>query len=279
MPLYVSTANPPAALDAASALDALAAWGGSHALVVPGRVPGLQFRREAERWDGRLALTHGCLEAPGEAWNLADRDEALRKRSVTRAMETLRLAAALGCPFVALEPAHALDGGRPLPGRPQRPGADETKALDQLCRSLDALASLADTLGLALYMKNGAGGTALWQQPEDIERTLDRLGAPPLGLLLDVGHALIASHARRFEPEPVVDMMAPFARAVAVSRNDGRQPLRLAPVEGGIELTLARLAGGVRLPVLLDTAGLDRPRLEEAMGLVQEALKESTPPA
>ncbi|MFP5500890.1 MAG: sugar phosphate isomerase/epimerase family protein [Candidatus Sericytochromatia bacterium] len=279
MPLYVSTANPPASLDAASALDAIAAWGCSHALVVPGRMPGPHFQAEGERWDGRLALTHGCLEAPGEPWNLADRDEALRKRSVSRTMETLRLAASLGCPFVALEPAHALDGGRPIAGRQPRPGADETKALDQLCRSLDVLASQADTLGLALYMKNGALGAALWQQPEGIERTLDRLGAPPIGLLLDVGHALIASHARRYEPEPVVEAMAPFARAVAVSRNDGRQPLRLAPVENGVELTLARLAGGARLPVLIDTAGLDRPRLEEAVGLLEEALKAEAPPA
>lgn len=273
MTVYVATAAVCAA-DAASALEMLERWEVPAAWLGPGRPGGEPLSAAAERWAERLVYHHACFADPAAPrWNLAATDEAWRRRSLEEATEHLRRAAGAGSPFYSLHGGYLLSstvgpGGEAL-------GATTTprRALDQLCRSLDRLASTADNLGLPLLVENGAGPHAVWHDPETIGRTLERLGAPPLGLLLDVAHLLLFCQAKRWEPEPVLGALKPYVKAVELSRTDGRRDRHAAPVEGGIELELARLAGGDHLPLVLEARGLERGALAEALALIEAVVR------
>lgn len=281
MTFYLSTASVSAA-DSASALEAMTRLGITHAWVSPGRTRGDRWLSEAGRFGDRLVLHHACLESPDAFhWNLAASDEDLRKRSCDRAADALKHAAELGSPFYSLHPGYALsltldEAGRPTGNEQSRP-----KALDQLCRSLDRLAGLADDLKLGLYVENMPGARKLsttlstlplWQEPDEILQTLDRLAAPPLGVLLDVGHVILSCRARRWEPEPAVEMLQGRVKAIAVSRNDGVHDRHQLPSEDGLELALAKLAGGLALPVVLEARELDEAAILWARDLMLEKL-------
>jgi sugar phosphate isomerase/epimerase len=278
---YLSTASVSAA-DSATALAAMDRLDISHAWVSPGRQPGDRWLAEAGRFGDRLVLHHACLEAPDAFhWNLAASDEDLRKRSCDRAAEAMKHAAELGSPFYSLHPGYALSLTLDETGRPTGNEQARPKAIDHLCRSLDRLAGIADDLKLGLYVENMAGARKLsttlstlpmWQEPDEILQTLDRLAAPPLGVLLDVGHLILSCRARRWEPEPVVEMLKARVRAIAVSRNDGVHDQHLLPKEDGVELTLAKLAGGLSVPVVLEARALDEAAIRWARDLMREKL-------
>jgi sugar phosphate isomerase/epimerase len=283
--LYLSTASVPAP-DQAAALETLDRFQVPRAWVVPGREPGPRWGALAAQHAERLALHHDCLVAPGEPrWNLAASDEGLRRRAVDGAMAAMRQAAELGAPFYSVHPGWALTLTLDAEGHPTGPEQSRAKAHDHLCRSLDRLASLADDLGLKLLVENTAGSrkTAvhlstlpLWQEPDEIHQTLDRLAAPPLGLLLDVGHLLLSSRVRHWEPEPVVDELVSRVRAIVVARNDGVRNGRLLPVEDGIELQLAKRAGGLSVPVILDARDLEESAVAWAMEVLTGTLTPAT---
>jgi sugar phosphate isomerase/epimerase len=253
------------------------------AVVGPGGERGDRWSAEAARFGAGLLLHHACFEPSNEPyWNLASGDESLRKQAVDRAAETMRQAAALGGPFYSLHPGFALEL---TVGPDRRPvGAEQarSKALDQLCRSLDRLASLADDLAIELLLENRPGGRTavpLWTEPTEIHQTLDRLGAPPLGLLLDVGHLLLSCRARNWEPEPVVEELKGRVRAIEVSRNDGVRDLHQLPKEDGIELSLAKLAGGLSVPVVLEARELEEQAVRWAIELLEASLTPQPAPS
>jgi sugar phosphate isomerase/epimerase len=163
--------------------------------------------------------------------------------------------------------------GEPL-GAPQA----RAKALDRLCRSLDALASLADSLRLGLLIENAPQlpgrpeGPSLFCFPEEINATFERLQAPPLGLFFDVVHWQLTCQVRRWEPEPALEEIKGWVRAIALARSDGRTHRHGMPVEGGVELAIAKLAGGLGLPVVLEAHALEAGALAEAIALAEHAL-------
>lgn len=285
MTFYLSTSSV-VAPDSATALAAMDRLGLTHAWVSPGRHLGDRWAAESSRFGERLVLHHSALESPDAFhWNLAAGEEDLRQQSCDRAIDAMRFAAELGSPFYSLHPGYALSRTLDADGRPTGNEISRTRALDQLCRSLDRLAVLADDLNLGLYVENMAGARKLsltlstlplWQEPDEILQTLDRVAAPPLGLLLDVGHFLLSCRARRWEPEPVVEMLQGRVRAIAVSRNDSVRDQHLPPKEDGIELAIAKLAGGLAVPVVLEARELDAAAIAWARELMLEKLAPDT---
>ena len=266
--MYVATYAIEGAEDQAEALDRLEALGVTHAFVSPGRPPGARFMRVAERWEGRLILHHACLQPPGAPpWNLAASDADARAIAVKQASDTLRTSSELGATAYSLLPGYALETTR---GRPSP--TSRVRALDQLARSLDALANLADALRLPVWIENQPGDRndpRLWIEPGEMRKTLERLDAPPLGLLLDVSHWQLACQARHWEPEPVLDEIRPFVRAVVVHRNDAVNDRPLAPKEGGIEIAIARHFGAA--PWIFEARHLGERALKEAIAFLEEA--------
>lgn len=279
--LYLSTGSL-SSPDHADSLEQLARLGVTRAVAGPGRGRGDRWSTEAARFGAGLLLHHACF-APADQpyWNLAAGDEDMRRRAVEGASETMREAAALGGPFYSVHPGYALELTVGADRKPVGVETSRSRALDQLCRSLDRLAELADDLGIALLVENrpGARGTLpMWQEPAEIHQTLDRVGAPPLGLLLDVGHLLLSCRARHWEPEPVVEELKGRVRAIEISRNDGGRDLHQLPKEDGIELELAKLAGGLSVPVILEARNLETSAVTWAIALLSEALQPEQAP-
>lgn len=277
MPLYLATACLPDVADGASALLALADWGAPLASWSPGRPVGRDRARAEERWGGRMLLHHACLEEPdGLIWNLAARDEDVRKRSLAMASDAVRHAAVLGCPFYSLHAGFAIETTLTPTGVPAGPPSDRTKAYDQLLRSIDSLASVADNHKLPLLLENSARREGLLSVPDEVERWFHRLGAPHVGILLDTAHWMLMCRIRRWEPEEPLEEMKRFVRAIEVHHTDGRQDGHLPLPETAIELALAKQLGGLALPVILEARSLDSRRLEEQAMLLEDALKPQT---
>jgi sugar phosphate isomerase/epimerase len=170
-------------------------------------------------------------------------------------------------PFFSLHAGHALELGLDEKGQPKGAARSREQALDRLAISLDRLANLADNLHMELLLENAAGrrtptgraafdpdawSLALFQEPSEIDRTLTRVAAPKVGVLLDVAHLLIACHARRWEPEPVLEELQPWVRAIELSGTDSLHDLHRLPKHDGTEVQLARLAGGLALPLFFE---------------------------
>lgn len=279
--LYLSTGCLSSS-DHAAGLEQLARLGVTRAVAGPGRGRGDDWPAEAARYGAGLLLHHACFAGTDQPyWNLAAGDEDMRRRAVEGACETMREAAALGGPFYSVHPGYALELTVGADRKPVGAEISRSRALDQLCRSLDRLAGLADDLGLPLLIENrpGARGSVpLWQEPAEIHQTLDRVGAPPLGLLLDVGHLLLSCWARNWEPEPVVEELKGRVRAIEVSRNDGVRDLHQLPKEDGIEVELARLAGGLSVPVILEARNLETAAVTWAIEMLNASLKPEAAP-
>jgi sugar phosphate isomerase/epimerase len=277
--LYLSTGCV-AAPDHAHALEALARLGVTRAVAGPGRLPGDAWETEASRFGAGLWLHHAAFLTPdAPRWNLASSDEGFRKATLDQAAETMRAAAALGGAFYTVHPGYALALTVGPDGKPASDEVPRERALEQLCRSLDRLATLADDLGIGLLVENRPGprgGLGLWMEPAEINRTLDRVAAPPLGLLLDVGHLLLSCRGRRWEPEPVLEELKGRVRAIEVSRNDGVHDSHTLPKVGGIELELAKLAGGLSVPVILESRDLDASQITWAIELLEHSLQPAT---
>lgn len=293
LPLYVATSCIAGAEDAVEALVALERRGIAHAAVMPGRPPGRGWSDAAARWSGRLLLHAACLEARQDqpCWNLAAEDADWRRHSLNAAVETLARAADAGAPFYSVHAGHALEVGLGRDGRPLGAAIARERALDRLASSLDRLASAADDHGLGLLVENAAGRRAaagrgrtevdpavlaLGQEPAELVRTLERVGAPMLGVQLDVAHWLLACHARRWEPEQALEELLPRVRAIEVSATDGRADLHRVPREEATELALARQAGGLLLPVVFEAWNVPAADLPGILAMLEEFLRPAT---
>lgn len=269
-PLYVDLAT--VAGDAVAALEALERLELPRARLAAGLPRGEAWAQAHRGWDGRLLLHHACLAEPdAPRWNLAAGDDPLRLRAVGEAAETMRVAAGLGAPFYSLEAGWALALTHDGDDRPVGVTTTPRRAEDQLCRSLDRLAGLADDLGLRLLVEPAPLVPAerpAFAEPERMRAVLERLGAPPLALQVDLP-ALVAT-ARRIgeDPEAILDFLKPWLAALVLHR--GRhQALR----EADVELAAATHAGGLASPVTLSTRGLSGPVLLDQVAMATELLR------
>lgn len=282
LPLYVDLAAIAEVPDAAAALRALDRLEITRAQVGPGRPVGDGWAAEAARWEGRLLLHHACLaDAAHPRWNLAAGDEEIRKRSVAEAAEALRVAAGLGAPFYAVHAGWALKLTRGPDDKPAGDTITPLRARDQLCRSLDRLAELADRRGIGLLVENAPDAPAdrpVFADPELMPAVLERLGAAPLGILLDLPALVITARRRAEEPETLLDHLRPHVRALEIHRGDGVRRRHGALRENDLELALAKRAGGLALPVILAPRDLSPDALRDQVLMAAELLAPAPAP-
>jgi hypothetical protein len=288
MPIYVATSCVGGVLDSATALGTLESWGIEHAVAMPGLPTGRDWESQSTRWGDRLWLHHACLEDPQmPRWNLAAGDPEWRRRSVDAASKAIRRSADHGVMVYSLHAGHALELGLDEKGTPKGAARSREQALDRLAISLDRLANLADNLHVELLLENAAGrrtptgraasdldawSLALFQEPAEIERILSRVAAPKLGVLLDVAHLLLTCHARKWEPEPVLEELQPWVRAIALSGTDSLNDLHRLPKEDSTEVQLARRAGGLALPLIFEPHNVPKAELRAYMTELESSL-------
>lgn len=281
LPLYVDLAAVAGTGDAVSALRTLDRLEVPLAQAGPGRQPGEAWLAESRRWSERLLLHHACLGEPdAPRWNLAAADEELRGLAVAEAAEALRVAAGLGAPFYSVHAGWALRLTRDAAGRPVGDTITPTRAQDQLCRSLDRLAGLADGLGLRLLVELAPFVPAerpAFADPEQVRALLERLAAPPLALLLDLPALVITARRMGEEPETVLEYLRAWIGAIELHHGDGKGRRHLPLRETDLELGLARLAGGLAKPVVLAPRDLSEAALRDQIALALEVLAPPPP--
>lgn len=230
------------------------------------------------------AAVHQHLPLAEDPWelNLAAGDEDVRRASVARAEAMLRWCAAYGVPRCSFHVGHALEEARRLDGSDLADLSPITtyRASDQLLRSLDRLCTLSDDLAVTLAVENPASG--LLSHPEDLLALLDRLGAPHLGLLLDLAHLRLACHAARRDADAALAMLVPRVRAVHLSQGWPTRQLDLhgMPREDEWELEALRRHRELgAMDVTLEARGLELAAIMEASAMLGELLVPVAGPA
>lgn len=212
-------------------------------------------------------LAHGtflpCEERFGP--NLAAGDEDYRRRSVRRLEAHLDLCAERGVARYTFMAGDALLETFD-PQTPSRP-SDRLKARDQLLKSLDRLAQVAERRGVALGLMNGDASREemLGCEAAELAGILDALQVPFLGLRLDVAHLGLAAARRSFEIEEFIAQLSDRLvglRLHEASRTGKRHLLPSA--SGQVEELLRAHPEWHQLPMTLDARGTSLDRLLDA---------------
>lgn len=276
LPLHVST-HALEAPDAAAALEALHRLDIGLAAIAPGRPLGDEWPALSRRWEGRLLLRGAFMYGEDlPRWNLSARDEDLRGKAVIAATEALRVAADLGATMYAVPAGWCLELTRDERGQAFGLPITPMRARDQLCRSLDRLAAMAESLGLGLLAEVEAdlprSGVVLGD-PEGIVAVLARVDAGPLGLYVDLPKVLATARRHGEEPEVVLDLFSKHIRAIGLHAGAGK-PL----AEKDVAWELAKRLGGLALPVELALKDVEGSRLRDQVAMALELLAPAAPP-
>jgi sugar phosphate isomerase/epimerase len=211
----LDVASVPSATSADEAIEALAHAGWQLALAGERLDAGSRWPTVLAHWGERCWLAgRGPGPHPLPAWNLAATDEDVRGRAVREALERLREAATRGASHHVLSAGWAVSGHPPA-GEP----VTLARAFDQLSRSLDVLAELADARGLKISIVLGKEGNVspLGTRWEDVQAVVARVAAPPLGVMLDLEALLVRADRADAEPTALLGALLPLVHSLRLA--------------------------------------------------------------
>jgi len=171
--------------------------------------------------------------------NLASTNEHTLQRSRDHSRTAIALAAEVGAPFFSVHAGAAMNARPEDLGQPQTHlvHGDVRRAYELFVESVSELARDAAAAGVSLLIENHVVAPfnlierenrfLFASTAEDILRLMDDVGAPNLGLLLDVGHLKVTAASLGFEPRRLVERVAPYVRAFHLSDNDGKSDQNL----------------------------------------------------
>lgn len=197
--------------------------------------PGLLERVRGTASRGMSYLVHNYFPPHEHPFvlNLAADDPEALERSRAHCREAVDLTAELGAGFFSV---HA---GFAFAASPEDLGRDLTRvprgSLEQAQRtfveSLRILCAEGAARGVAILVENnvvapfnlvnGKNRLCLCATDAEILETLAEVGAPNLGLLVDVGHLCVSANSLRFDRHRFLDRVAPHVAAFHLSDNDG----------------------------------------------------------
>lgn len=264
MPLYLSTRSLSAPTDLAGVLDLFRMARIERVALEDGPVLGPD---DARRLEGFALSAHGVFLPSEELHgpNLAAGDEDFRRRSVRRLEAHLAFCADRGLSRYTFMAGSALEETF-APDAASRP-ISRARAIDQLLKSLDRLATVADDYGVAIGLMNGES-----RRPEqlgcdapELMGILDALQVPFLGIRLDVAHLALSAERRRLDPAAFIARLGDRLvglRLHEVSRAGVAHQLPAA--DGPTEELLAGHPEWHGLPMSLDARGVGLDRLLDA---------------
>lgn len=221
---------------------------------------------DARGLSGLAVLAHGVFLPSEEphAPNPAAGDEDFRRRSVRRLEAHLAFCAEHGIGRYTFRAGEALEETF-APRAPSRP-IERARARDQLLRSLDRLAVVADGLGVALGLMNADARRAsmLGADAPELLALLDALQVPFLGLRLDPAHLGRAARARGFDAAEAIALLAPRIVGLRLHEVTRGRAHDLPAPDGPTEELLAAHPEWHELPVCLDARGVGPDRLLDA---------------
>lgn len=261
MPLHLSTRSLLAPTDLAGVLELFRMAQIEHVALEDGPLLGPDDPR---RLEGFTVLAHGVFLPSDDphAPNLAAGDEDFRKRSVRRLEAHLAFCADRGLARYTFMAGDAVEETVD-PAAASRP-IGRARARDQLLKSLDRLATVADGYGLALGVMNGDA-----RRPEmlgcdapELRGLLDALQVPFLGVRLDVAHLSLSAERRHFAADEFLAALRD--RIVGLRLHEvtrAGQDHRLPAPDGPTEELLAAHPEWHALPMSLDARGVGLDRL------------------
>lgn len=189
---------------------------------------------------GMQLLVHNYFPAPARPFvlNLGALDAGLLEGSRAHVRRCLELTDRLGGRFYSVHAAFVLSLTAEVLGRPSAQAElaapsrlDRDRARAVFVESLRMLSREFAAAERWLLVENNvvSPGNApvrgsepfLMTTADDIESILAEVGAPNLGLLLDVGHARVSATALGFDAGEFVRRVRPWVRALHLSDNDG----------------------------------------------------------
>lgn len=213
--------------------------------------PDLEAQLERLKISGIDCLVHNYFPAPAKPFvlNLGALAQEVREQSCQHVRRCMDLSAQLGKPYYSVHAAYVLpvtakDLGNPqaqsaLAGRAGLPARAEVYAA--FMDSVRQLAAYGAAKGVDLLVENNAVSVPyiaarktdpfLLTTADEIERFLDEVGSPHVGLLVDVAHARVSCTALGFDPEDFLRRTLPRARCVHLSDNDGQEDQNLPCTE------------------------------------------------
>jgi sugar phosphate isomerase/epimerase len=186
--------------------------------------------------------------------NLASDDRYRYDRSIAEVREAIRIAGDTGSAFVAVTPGYAVYGGLGPDGRRDTEPLDRSKARLRLLRALDRLVNDADNHGLTLVLRQqpAQGNEEMLVDADEADRLLRSLGAPHLGIGLDLGYTKLSAHALKRDPDEMVESLLSVAKTVWLHGNEGRQDDHGRPKLGSWEMSQLDRPAIRSLPLVYD---------------------------
>ena len=196
---------------------------------------------------GIQLLVHNYFPAPAEPFvlNLGALDAQTLEASREHVRNCIDLSSKLGASYYSVHSAFVLRMNAEHLGKPQaqadlssRSGLPDRNLVRKVfIESLKLLCAEAAHHGLDLLVENNVVSPKylrtrqedpfLMTNADEIEDVLQEVGAPNIGLLMDVAHARVSSAALGFDLATFVRRLRPYIRALHLSDNDGQEDQNL----------------------------------------------------
>ncbi len=192
-------------------------------------------------------LVHNYFPAPIIPFvlNLASKDPLVRTQSIEHVLKGLRWSKQGGAEFYAAHAGFCIDPkpenlGQQLPQSTDR--IDCKKHWKLFLDSIRTILPLAEALDLDFYIENNVTARMnlnvhgesplLCSDPEEMQRLIQEINHPRLGILLDTAHLKVSARTLNFSAAAAVKKVAPYVRAIHHSDNAGELDNNL-PIESG----------------------------------------------
>ena len=182
-------------------------------------------------------LLHNYFPAPREPFvlNLGSLCEDIRERSIAHCKKALRMAARVGAPFYSAHAGFCIDPsptdlGRKFPFREQRPRGEYWR---RFVESVTILADEARSLQVKFLIENNVvapmnvsqegAHPLLCASYEEIDRLMEEVDNPALGILLDAGHLKVSATSLGFSTDVFLKQVGQYICGIHHSDNNGEE--------------------------------------------------------
>lgn len=234
-------------------------------------------------------LVHNYFPPPADPFvlNLAASDRQMLQRSLDLCRTAIDLSAELGAPFYSVHSGFAFRLTPDLLGDPvaqsRVPKSEQIPyevAYGIFAESVATLADYASSKGLRLliennvvsplYLQRHGENALLMASAVEIDRFMQDMGHPALGILVDTGHVKVTSAVCGFQREKFLETLAPYIGAFHLSDNDGVRDQNLPFDEGAWFCAFLRDFPGI--PVVVEAYGLSWEQMQHQSRVLEAVL-------
>lgn len=246
-------------------------------------------RLKRARSEGMRFLVHNYFPAPDTPFvlNLGSTEAASRRQSLDHCRRAVDICAELGSAFYSVHSGFAVhakpgDLGHDLTLARRSSRAEAQLVFVESLRELCAYAAKAsvsvaieNNVLAAFNLVGGKNELLLGVTQQEMLETLAAVGAPNLGLLLDVAHARVSATALGFDADEFLRAVKPKVMALHLSDNDGRSDQNW-PVTSN-SWFLPHLPSFRDVPAVLESYKLEPAQIQACSAAIEAASAAAAP--